>query len=73
MELSLDEAKLHEAEVRADPAAEVGPGSCSVLQPNMFVIQGVPSFNPETVSDDTVDSQKSIDQFFDDQGEKLLF
>lgn len=32
VELSLEEAKLQEAEVRADPAAEVGPGSCSVLQ-----------------------------------------
>lgn len=47
MELSLDEAKLQEAEVRADPAAEVGPGSCSVLQKNTNIIQSVPSFSRE--------------------------
>lgn len=29
---SLEEAKLQEADVRADPAADTAPGSCSVLK-----------------------------------------
>lgn len=29
---SLEEARLHEADVRAEPAPETAPGSCSVLQ-----------------------------------------
>lgn len=31
VEDSLEEAKLHEAEVRAEPAADTAPGNCSVL------------------------------------------
>lgn len=31
VEDSLEEAKLHDADVLAEPAVDVGPGNCSVL------------------------------------------
>jgi hypothetical protein len=32
VEDSLEDARLQEADVRADPAADTAPGSCSVLK-----------------------------------------